>query len=349
MIVERRLGYPIVIAFDVRKHVASALRASGRRVVVLCDANPHVFAIARDLAIGWGTKLLEFPLGERRKTPATLERIWDALAAAGAERDSMILGVGGGVAADLFGFAAATYMRGIPYVHVATTLVAMADAAIGGKTAANLRAGKNLAGAFHDPAGVYVHVAALRTLPFRQVREGLAEIVKTSVIDGPASFAALEKIANAPFSEWPWERVIAQAVRLKAAIVARDRTERGERELLNLGHTFAHGFERASNFRITHGAAVALGLCAAGRLSMLVGGLSERERRRLEALLSQLGMPVRTSLDPASVLEAMQYDKKRRSGTLRFVLPKKIGKVEFGIEAPQRIVMDVLGTLRGTW
>ncbi len=327
-----------------RDSVATALRAHGRAFVMLCDENPHVTSLARDVArrAGGALAVLPFALGERHKRLTTVERVLEAISAAGAERSTLVVGLGGGVASDLFGFAAATYMRGVAYLHVATSLVAMADAAIGGKTGVDLRSGKNLVGAFRDPIGVYAHVRALRTLPFRCLREGLAEVVKAAIIEGGDTFASIEMLAPHPFVQWPWPEVVAAAVNVKTAIVADDREEAGMRELLNLGHTFAHAFERASDYRITHGAGVALGLRAAGLLALRLRRYSRREHLRVLALLALLEMPLRTNLDPETVMRAMTSDKKRRGGRLRFVLPGAIGEVEYGVEAPSGAVLWVL-------
>lgn len=336
-----RTGYPIVIADDAIPTVARLLRARGGSFVVLSDEQPRVAAIAR--RIRGPIARYVFALGERRKRLATVERVLDALAAAGAERTTTVVGVGGGVASDLFGFAASLYMRGVPYVHVATSLVAMADAAIGGKTGVDLDAGKNLAGTLRDPVGVFAQIGALRTLPLRSLREGLAEVVKAAIIAGGEFFESLEELAAHRFAAWPWPEVVAAAVEVKRGIVERDHDERGERALLNLGHTFGHAFERASDYRITHGAGVALGLRAAGILAMRLGRFSEREHLRVLTLLSLLRMPLRTSVTPQAALSAMTHDKKRRDGRLRFVLPNRIGDVAYGVEAPRG---DVLETLR---
>ncbi|HEY9085725.1 MAG TPA: 3-dehydroquinate synthase family protein [Candidatus Tyrphobacter sp.] len=333
-----------MIGEDVRENVVAALRAHGRAYAILCDANPRVTALAGDIArrAGGALAVLPFTLGEGRKRLATVERVMEALAAADADRTTIVVGVGGGIACDVFGFAAATYMRGVAYLHVATSLVAMADAAIGGKTGVDLRAGKNLVGTFRDPMGVFAHVRALRTLPFRCLREGLAEIVKAAIVEGGDLFASIEILAPHPFVQWPWAEVVAAAVNVKTAIVADDREESGMRELLNLGHTFAHAFERASDYRITHGAAVALGLRAAGLLALRLQRFSRKEHLRVLALLTLLQMPLRTSLDPESVMRAMGSDKKRRGSRLRFVLPRAIGEVEYGVEAPRGAVLAVL-------
>jgi 3-dehydroquinate synthetase len=346
-IVNDDLGYPIVVGEELKRTLAAFARKHDPPSVVLCDANRHVRALASDVAGALGSpKVLAFQLGERRKRLATVEHVLDAMKAAGVERTGLVVGVGGGVASDLFGFAGAIYMRGVGYAHVATSLVAMVDAAIGGKTAVDLRAGKNLAGCFRDPVAVFCDAAALATLPIRGVREGLAEIVKAAVIEGGDFFEALEELAPHPFSRWPWTSVIAEAVKVKTMTVADDRLEAGTRELLNLGHTFAHAIELASGYRTSHGAAVAIGLRAAGLLALRTARFSEAEHLRLLALLALLRLPLRTEIDPDAILDAMRGDKKRRGGRLRFVLPRAIGDVEYGVQCPEQSVRAVLARLR---
>jgi 3-dehydroquinate synthase len=333
----------IVVEGSAREPLRRFMRErSVTRYVVLCDAN--VLDYAQQLTRGIRGRLNVVPvrLGERRKRLATLEEVLEALVRSGADRATTIVGVGGGVASDLFGFAASVFMRGVPYVHVATSLVAMVDAAIGGKTGVDLPAGKNLAGTFSDPIAVFAHVDALRTLPYRHVREGLAEVVKHGIIEGNDLFDALETLAPHPFRRWPWETVVADAQNVKRAIVSDDRLERGIRETLNLGHTFGHAIERASNYRVTHGAAVSIGLRAAGLLALKTGRFSRDAHLRVITLLTLLRMPLWTREAPARVFEAMASDKKKRDGKLRFVLPREIGDVEYGVVVPDRIVRGVL-------
>jgi len=340
------LGYPVVVGEELTGALAQFARDHGRPNAILCDANRHVRAIAGETARALGSPpVLSFDLGERRKRLATVERVLDAMLRTGVERSGFVVGVGGGVASDLFGFAAAVYMRGIRYAHVATSLVAMVDAAIGGKTGVDLSGGKNLAGCFRDPVAVFCDVRDLATLPVRARREGLAEIVKAAVIEGGDFFDALEELAPHPPSRWPWVSVIAEAIKVKTMTVADDRLEAGTREVLNLGHTFAHAIERATAYDTPHGAAVAIGLRAAGLLALRTGRFSEAEHLRLLALLALLGLPLRTEADPDAMLESMRGDKKRRGGRLRFVLPRSIGDVEYGVQCPQNSVRAVLGRL----
>jgi len=344
------LLYPILVSSGVSKEVANFVHASGfGRCIVLCDAN--VLPRARSIAgeIGKGTPVVAFPLGERRKTWLTAGRVLETLAERKVERTTLVVGVGGGVATDLFGFAAATYMRGVPFVAVATSLVAMVDAAVGGKTGVDLRAGKNLAGAFKDPVAVFCDIGALDTLPGSAMREGLAELVKHGIIEGDQTFAELEELAAHPLRTWPWERIVADSLRVKAMIVSDDRLESGAREVLNLGHTFGHALELASGYRLSHGSAVAIGLRAAGLLALRTGRFSQSEHLRVLSLLALLRLPLVVRLDRTdAVLRAMSVDKKARDGKLRFVLPRKIGDVEYGVHAPIPSVRAVLNRLRET-
>jgi 3-dehydroquinate synthase len=338
----RDLGYPIFVAPSVRAPLRNFVAQSADRFVVLCDAN--VVPYARQLTRGLKGRLALIPvkLGERRKRLSTVEEVLRALLHSGADRLTLVVGVGGGVAADLFGFAASIYMRGVPYAHVATSLVAMVDAAIGGKTGVDLPEGKNLAGTFANPVAVFAHIDALATLPYRNLREGLAEMVKHAVIEGGDLFESLEQLAPHAFWRWPWENVVADSLKVKTMIVADDRLEHGARELLNLGHTFGHALERASGYRVSHGAGVSIGLRAAGLLALRTGRFSRDEHLRVLTLLTLLKLPVCTRRSLAAIFSAMQADKKKRAGRLRFVLPRAIGDVEYGVEASDAAAKAVL-------
>lgn len=332
----------IVVEGSVREPLRRFMRDRVTRYAVLCDANVLSYARSLTRGIPGRLALVPFALGERRKRLSTLEQVLEALVRSGADRHTAILGFGGGVASDLFGFAASVYMRGVPYVHVATSLVAMVDAAIGGKTGVDLQSGKNLAGTFSDPIAMFAHVDALRTLPYRHLREGLAEVVKHGIIEGGDLFEALETLAPHQFSRWPWETIVNDAQNVKRMIVSDDRLEHGIRETLNLGHTFGHGIERASAYRVSHGAAVSIGLRAAGLLALRTGRFSREEHLRVLTLLTLLRMPLWTREAPSQILSAMSADKKKREGRLRFVLPREIGDVEYGVVAPDRSVRAVL-------
>ncbi|MBC5798585.1 MAG: 3-dehydroquinate synthase [Candidatus Eremiobacteraeota bacterium] len=341
------LAYPIVIDERVAAHVAAFVRERGRpRCIVLADRNVAARGAAIARALGRQTPVLDFALGERRKTLRTLEAVLGGLARTGADRATTLVGVGGGVAGDLFGFAAAVYMRGVAFINVATSLVAMVDAAIGGKTGVDLAAGKNLAGTFRDPVAVFCDLGALGTLPERYAREGLAELVKHGIIEGGDAFEALETLAPHPLHKWPWETVIAESMRVKAMYVNDDRLEVGAREVLNLGHTFGHAIERVSGYRISHGAAVSIGLRGAGLLALRSGRFSQAEHLRVLTLLTLLRLPlINPSSDIEGLLAAMAHDKKVRAGALRFVVPRTLGDVEYGVVATPRNVRAVLQRL----
>jgi 3-dehydroquinate synthase len=333
----------IVVNASARDPLRGFMRDRGiARYVALCDANVIDYARALTRGTPGRLALLPFELGERRKRLSTLETVLEALVHSGADRTTTLVGVGGGVASDLFGFAASVYMRGVPYIHIATSLVAMVDAAIGGKTGVDLASGKNLAGTFSDPIAMFAHVDALQTLPYRHLREGLAEVVKHGIIEGNDLFDALETLAPHAFWRWPWETIVTDAQNVKRAIVNDDRLERGIRETLNLGHTFGHAIERASNYRVSHGAAVSIGLRAAGLLALRTGRFSREEHLRVITLLTLLRMPLWTRESPARVFAAMFADKKKRDGKLRFVLPSAIGEVEYGVVVSERSVKAVL-------
>ena len=341
------LPYPITIDRDVTPHVARFVRGRGARAIVLADRNVAEKAEAIARALGRKTAVLAVDLGERRKTLRTVEGVLDAMTAAGVDRDTLAVGVGGGVAGDLFGFAAASYMRGVSFANVATSLVAMVDASIGGKTGVDLRAGKNLAGAFRDPVAVFCDTNSLATLAPRHLREGLAELVKHGIIEGDDVLDALETLAPHPLAKWPWESVVADSLRVKAMFVREDRLEAGSREVLNLGHTFGHAIERVTNFRTSHGAAVSIGLRAAGLLALRTDRFSPEEHLRVLSLLALLRLPLVSPTDDiAALTQAMAVDKKARAGALRFVLPRTIGDVEYGVTVPARTLRAVLGRMR---
>jgi 3-dehydroquinate synthase len=342
------LPYPIVVDTDVAKAVGAFVRERGR-TIVLADRNVEARARAIARAIGPKTLVLPFALGEARKRLRTVETVCAALADAKADRTTTLVGVGGGVAGDLFGFVAATYMRGVPFVNVATSLVAMVDASVGGKTGVDLAIGKNLVGAFRDPLAVFCDVGSLATLGDRHLREGLAEVVKHGVIEGDQTFESLETLAPFPLKKWPWETVVADSLRVKAMVVADDRLERGARETLNLGHTFGHALETVTNYKISHGAGVSVGLRAAGLLALRTGRFSAEEHLRVLSLLALLRLPlVAQSDDVSALMQAMTVDKKSRGGTPRFVVPRAIGDVEYGVSASARLVRSVLAKIAQT-
>jgi 3-dehydroquinate synthase len=269
--------------------------------------------------------------GEEHKTLRTVERIWGAALDAGLDRGGMLIGVGGGVVGDLSGFAAATLLRGIPIGHVPTTLLAMVDSAIGGKTGFDTPHGKNLIGSFHQPSFVLCDTDTLATLPQAERRAGLAEVVKSAWIEGEHAVRRLELDTAGLCAGEPEAtvRAIRMSAALKAKIVTEDERESGNRALLNLGHTVGHAIEASLGYRgMRHGEAVSLGMVAAFRLGVRLQVTPRADLARLEALLSGLGLPVDVStyLQPG-VLSFIGADKKRRSANIAFVLPRAPGQV----------------------
>jgi 3-dehydroquinate synthase len=282
------------------------------------------------------------PSGEAHKTLATVSDLYTQFLAAGLDRSGLVVALGGGVVGDVAGFAAATYMRGLPLVQVPTTLLAMVDSSVGGKTGVDLPAGKNLVGAFKQPALVVIDPALLATLPAADFRAGLAEVVKAAVIGDPDLFERLETGQL----DLPW--LIRQAVAVKVAVVEADPYEQGQRAVLNLGHTFGHAFEVLSDYQLPHGEAVAMGMVVAARLAADLGRCSPEVGQRIVKLLDRLGLPTTVpDYDPEAVWTAMTSDKKKRGSRIRFVLPLNIGQVDVFDDIPRQAVLAVLESLAG--
>jgi 3-dehydroquinate synthase len=269
------------------------------------------------------------PDGERFKNLQSVSRVYEALIRGGADRASAVVAVGGGVIGDLAGFAAATYVRGIPYVHVPTTLLAQVDAAIGGKVGVNHALGKNLIGAFHQPAVVVVDPQLLKTLPRREFRSGLYEVVKYGMIARRPLFDRLVGHIKGVFAHDPDVLVpaIEESCRIKADVVSKDERESGLRRILNYGHTVGHALEAVTKYRrFRHGEAIAIGMLAAADLAAARGALAERERQALADLITALGpLPPVTDISIADVLESVRRDKKVVNGRLHFVIAIEIG------------------------
>ena len=277
---------------------------------------------------------IAFPRGEAAKTRATKQRIEDRLLALGAGRDSAILALGGGVTGDLAGFVAATWQRGVPLVQLPTTLLAMVDASIGGKTAINLPRGKNLVGAIHQPHAVYADIATLKTLPDSIFRDGIAEIVKGGAIADADLFRWLEVNVKPLLARRGAvvTEAVARSVRVKARVVLRDERESGRRAILNFGHTIGHALESVSSYALSHGRAVAIGIAVETRLAVEHGGLPESAAHRIVALLQDFGLPttVPRKLSLARIRRATYHDKKALAGKSRYALPVALGRMRPG-------------------
>jgi 3-dehydroquinate synthase len=270
--------------------------------------------------------VLDFPPGEASKTRATKEKLEDRLLAEGFGRGTCVVALGGGVSLDLAGFVAATYMRGVAYINVPTSLLAQVDAGIGGKTGVDTSFGKNLVGAFHQPAAVIVDPELLETLPAGEWSNGLAEMVKTAVVADGELFSWMESHIGALAVPGRLDvHPIARCVETKCDVVRDDETEGGRRAILNFGHTVGHAIERASSFAIPHGVAVAMGMVVEARLAVALTGLPEEHAERVEALLGRLGLTPFPSVPFEAVRSFLAVDKKNRAGEVRVALPAGIG------------------------
>jgi 3-dehydroquinate synthase len=324
----------------------------GQRCAVITDSNVGKYfaaAVLKSLsAAGFEPILITVPAGEKSKRIAVVEKCFDQLAKHRLERKSFIVALGGGVVGDLAGFVAATYLRGIPFVQVPTSLLAQVDSSVGGKTGVNLRAGKNLVGAFYQPKLVLCDLDTFKTLPEREFISGLAEVIKYGIIYDAKLFAQLErdlpKILKRDAKTL--SQIIARCCEIKAEVVSQDETENGLRAILNFGHTIGHAIENSFGYgKFLHGEAIAIGQVAAAKLSEKILGLPALEVGRIEKLFVRAGLPVQIKLNPASrkkLFAAMLLDKKVSAGEVKFVLAKKIGQVVWGQKVSTALIEEVL-------
>jgi 3-dehydroquinate synthase len=377
-------SYDVHVGTGLLDHVGGALRDAGvpagtRVALVSNDIVAPLYA--EQVAGSLSTAYLRpftciLPDGEQHKTLETVASLYDQFLAAGLDRGGLVISLGGGVTGDVAGFAAASFMRGVRFAQVPTTLLAMVDASVGGKTGVDLPQGKNLVGAFKQPIAVTIDPRVLSTLEPAEVRSGMAEVIKHGVIGAPDLFADLEnawqakrshgaeqsgsmeptagatrvaglsdpRTARSPLST----QQIARALRVKIEIVEQDPYERGRRAVLNLGHTVGHAVEKLSGFELRHGEAVSIGMVAAARLAVKLGRAEQEVADRIEAALAAWDLPIRCtgpgqgSFRAHRVWQAMAHDKKRRSDTLRWVLPLAIGRVIISEDVPQELVLSVL-------
>jgi len=297
-------------------------------------------------AEGYTTAAYAIPSGESAKTLATVSRVYDWLIEARAERGDFLVCLGGGVVTDLGGFAAATYLRGIPFVHVPTTLLGMVDASVGGKTGVDHPRAKNMIGAFAQPAAVVIDPSLLSTLPDRQLRAGWAEVVKHGLILDERLFSDLEAVAGDPNAMKSAE-LIGRSVAVKAAVVSEDEREADRRSLLNYGHTIGHAIEAVTGYEsYLHGEAVAIGMHAAGLISVEMGMLSQAELERQQRVLESCGLPSKaTGVSLEAVLEATMRDKKVSAGKIRWALLERIGHAILRSDVPPEIVRRAAETV----
>jgi 3-dehydroquinate synthase len=347
-------SYTIEIGTGNLADVASFLSRryrTGHAIVITDEHVQHLWAmtVAESLgADGLVVDLIVVEPGEATKSVETADELWRKLADLSAQRSSIVVAVGGGVVGDLAGFVAATYARGIPLLQVPTTLLAQVDSSVGGKVGVNLPQAKNMVGAFWQPLGVLIDTATLETLPVRDYRAGLAEVVKYGVIFDAEFFAYLEAHVAGLVERHGevLQRTIGRCCELKALVVSRDERESsGLRAMLNYGHTFCHAFETLTGYTsLLHGEAVAMGMLCASRLAERLGRVDAECTRRQCNLLEQLGLPLVPphGLDPSAVLAVMGRDKKTEHGKLRFVLPSRLGHAEIVGDVTPEIVAEVL-------
>ncbi|HKV28946.1 MAG TPA: 3-dehydroquinate synthase [Candidatus Acidoferrales bacterium] len=340
-------SYPVICGRGALGRLANLvddLRDGGE---VLLLSSPRIWKfwgreVTRKLAVVRRDHIILFDDREVAKRLATVEKICRKLVRSHADRQSLLVAVGGGVVGDVAGFAAATYLRGVRIVHVSTTLVAQVDSAIGGKTGVDLPEGKNLIGAFYPPRLVLADPYMLRTLPARQFRSGLYEVIKYAVIGDKELFAFLECKLSAllrldlPALEWTTER----CVRAKARVVSHDEREADLRQILNFGHTIGHALESLTEYKIfLHGEAVGWGMLCATLIAVGTGRLNERDASRIASLIARCGpLPALPRISPEALSRAIVADKKSRGGRARWVLPLRIGAAGVGVEVPEKLV-----------
>lgn len=326
-------AYPVLCGPDLVEGLREAWQPGWKKAALIGDDNTlgmfgeHVATTLRELDVE--VLKLSFAPGEASKTRGTKQALEDAMLRAGLDRHAVVVGLGGGIVLDVAGFVAATFMRGIDHIFIATTLLAQVDASVGGKTGVNTVEGKNLIGAFHHPRAVLLDTAALAQLPPDELRNGLAEAIKHAVIEDAALFASFEAWAanGGAASLRPPVDVIAACVGIKAQVVADDPREHGRRKILNFGHTVGHAIEHATSHAMPHGQAVAVGMVIEARLALARGRLSEEALVRLVALLTRLGLPTRPPCPFASAAPYFSRDKKNRDGNIHCALPSRIGEI----------------------
>jgi len=344
-------GYSIVVGPDALNLLGDLARGRGwtSRIAVVTDGNVAPLFLDRTMSNldkgGFSPFACVMPPGEESKSPAQLQRLYGAFLEGRLDRRGAVVALGGGVIGDLAGYAAATYMRGVGFIQCPTTLLAMVDSSIGGKTGIDLPQGKNLVGAVKQPALVVTDTAALSSLPGEQVRMGMAEAIKHTVIDDPDLFESLLD-SRGPLQ--PDAGLVARSAAVKIRVVEQDPYESGRREVLNLGHTVGHAVEKCSRFSMGHGDAVSVGLVAAARISERMGLCRKGLTVDVESILTRNGLPIRHTMSPDELVLVMASDKKTVEGRARFVLIKDVGKVEPGWEVDPQIVHDVLKEMRTT-
>jgi len=346
-----RRSYPVYIGSGPLAQTGSYLRGrgfAGRLVVITDTAVNKLYGAVLGKALeadGFQVSTLEVPPGEAQKSLERAGKLYLALTGVSAERTTPILALGGGVVGDLAGFVAATYQRGVPLVQLPTTLLAQVDSSVGGKVAVDHGQLKNMIGAFYQPAMVIADTGTLMSLPEEELKNGLAEVIKSAAIRDGAFFAFLEENIDKinSLDADVLEEIVYRSVSIKAEVVAKDELDMGLRRILNYGHTIGHAVESAADFRIKHGQAVAIGMVAAARIANKLGRLGQGEVNRLRVLIGQAGLPTEVpNLDVEKIMRSMQHDKKVRGGRVKFVLLKSIGDAVVTDDVAPSLIKEVL-------
>jgi 3-dehydroquinate synthase len=350
-------SYDIVIGEGVLTLIPGDLKKTGlaHRFAIITDSNVDRLYGKKLLEgfekAGLNAMIISFPAGESHKNRETKARIEDCMLGERFGRDSAVVALGGGVAGDIAGFVAATYARGLPYIQVPTTLVACVDSSIGGKTAVDTPHGKNLIGAFHQPWRVYIDVNTLLTLQEKEIREGLAEVIKYGVIRDEELFSYLEGNMERIFSrdKEALTHIIKRGCEIKGEVVELDERESNLRKILNFGHTVGHAVENLSDYSITHGEAISIGMVAEGKLAVRMGLWKEWEQKRLTALISDAGLPTQIPehMKIRDITDTMKLDKKSRGGKIEMALPRTVGSMaeidgSYGIKIEDSLIANAM-------
>ncbi len=350
-------SYEIIIGEETLKEIPADLKKENlaHSFVIMTDSTVSALygknLLENFKILGLNAYLVSFPAGEEHKNRKNKAKIEDEMSRLKIGRDSAAVALGGGVVGDVAGFVAATYNRGIPYIQVPTTLVACVDSSIGGKTGVDTQYGKNLIGAFYQPRRVYIDVKTLRTLPEREIRGGLAEVIKYGVIKDERFFEFLEKKVNQVFSfnTDVLIHIVKRSCQIKGEVVELDEKESNLRKILNFGHTIGHAIENISDYKISHGEAISMGMVAEGKIAVELGFWRKEELERLVALIKQVGLPTRIPkpLDLNRMIDTMKLDKKTRQGRIEMTLPMEIGKMAgvdggYGIKVEERLISHIL-------
>ncbi len=344
-------GYPVYIGSGLLAQAGSYLRErgfAGRLVVITDTAVNKLYGAVLGRALeadGFQVSTLEVPPGEAQKSLESAGRLYRELTEVNAERTTPILALGGGVVGDLAGFVAATYQRGVPLVQLPTTLLAQVDSSVGGKVAVDHGQLKNMIGAFYQPVMVIADTGTLQSLPDEELKNGLAEVIKSAAIRDSVFFSFLEENMEKinSLDAGVLEQIVYRSVSIKAEVVAEDELDMGLRNILNYGHTIGHAVESAADFKIKHGQAVAVGMVAAARIANKLGLLDKGEMNRLRMLIEQVGLPTKIpDLDVGKVMRSMQHDKKVRAGKVKFVLLESLGKATVVDDVNPSIIKEVL-------